>query len=1034
MKVLKRICLTAAVVVFGLTWFLPATCAEEGLSLRITSYNLIGQFKLGPICMYTYKAAVTNSGASPVLSARAVLTGHSRYSVVVDGRLSFGDVPAGATVMSRTTFTIVQPCRYPIDSTAWSWTFTGTPAANTQPIANAGPDQTVHTGSLVRLDGGKSSDADGDPLTFRWSLVSIPENSAAGLSGPELVAPSFVVDRPGTYVAQLIVNDGKLDSEPSKVTVSTDNSRPVADAGTNQTAFVGDRVTLDGSKSSDVDGDALTFRWSFASKPSGSTASVSGTDEVKPTFVMDAPGAYVAQLIVNDGKLDSTPATVSITSQNSRPTANAGPGQTALVGSTVTLDGSKSTDVDGDLLTFKWSLTSKPAESDAAVSDFTEVRPTLVIDKAGAYIAQLIVNDGTVDSTPATVSIITENSKPVANTGSDQTVFVGDTVTLDGSKSTDVDGDQLAFRWSFISKPPGSGATLPNPEDVRPAFVVDMPGTYIAQLIVNDGRVDSTPATVTIITVNSKPVANAGPDQTVYVGSTVTLNGGGSRDADNDPLSYRWSMTSRPAESLAELINATDARPSFSVDKPGTYIAQLIVNDGTVDSAPATVTISTINSKPVANAGADLAVFVRDMVVLDGTGSRDADGDPLSYTWSFTSIPPGSSASLVNPGSAKPSFAPDVAGTYVVQLIVNDSKISGDPDTVTVTASLRTVLVPDVAGFTRAAAESAIAGANLLVGSISSAYSSTVTAGNIISQTPVAGSIVSEGTAVNLVVSLGPPMTTVPNVTGMPRAEATAAIVAANLAVGTVTTANSASVPSGSVISQDPAAGTSVPEGLAVSLVISIGPVLPSAPDLGLITVGQVANGQTMVSGRAGSVQGGLAVRATNSSTNETVSVSAGADGSFVLSLSAQPKDVLSLVAVDGSGLSSAPVTVSVPETVPPAADKIPEGSFGDVYRDLIPDDAVITQYDEKRFSLVTGTVTDIAGVPLPGVTIAIFQHADYGTARTGEDGRFTLPVEGGLTLTVTYARTGFISSHRQVYVPWNDFAAADTVQLITED
>ena len=86
---------------------------------------------------------------------------------------------------------------------------------------------------------------------------------------------------------------------------------------------------------------------------------------------------------------------------------------------------------------------------------------------------------------------------PVANGGPDQRVlFVGQTVQLDGSASSDVDGDPLTFDWAFISRPTGSQATLSDPTLVNPTFVADVLGTYSVQLIVNDGILDSQPATV----------------------------------------------------------------------------------------------------------------------------------------------------------------------------------------------------------------------------------------------------------------------------------------------------------------------------------------------------------------------------------------------------------------------------------------------------------------------------------------------------------------------------------------------------------
>jgi len=133
------------------------------------------------------------------------------------------------------------------------------------------------------------------------------------------------------------------------------------------------------------------------------------------------------------------------------------------------------------------------------------------------------------------------------------------------------------------------------------------------------------------------------------------------------------------------------------------------------------------------------------------------------------------------------------------------------------------ITVPNVVGMEQSAAESAITAASLTVGNITEQYSDTVPAGHVISQDPIAGTSVPINSSVNLVVSLGQQMVEVPNVVGMTQADAQAAIGTAQLVVGTVTEEYSDTVPAGNVISQDPAAGTSVPIGSAVNLVVSLG-------------------------------------------------------------------------------------------------------------------------------------------------------------------------------------------------------------------
>ncbi len=363
------------------------------------------------------------------------------------------------------------------------------------------------------------------------------------------------------------------------------------------------------------------------------------------------------------------------------------------VGTTVTLTAQQSSDVDGDLLTPQWALLVTPPGSTATIAAPTAVNPTFVADRDGVYVAQLIVHDGTAASPPATVVITTAaNVLPVANADPDQTVSVSTLVQLDGSGSRDANGDRLAFFWALTTRPSGSHASLSDAATPNPTFVVDVAGTYVAQLIVNDGTGNSTPDTVVLSTGNLPPVANAGPDQTVAAGDLVQLDGHGSHDANSDALNFAWAFIFAPSGSTASLADASSANPTFTLDVPGTYVVQLMVNDGTLTSAPATVVISTINSAPVAQAGPDQLVSLDNRVRLDGSGSGDVDDDPLTFSWAFVALPPGSTATLSNPQTDHPTFVADLAGTYILQLIVHDGSLQSAPDSVVITASPTTLL------------------------------------------------------------------------------------------------------------------------------------------------------------------------------------------------------------------------------------------------------------------------------------------------------------------------------------------------------
>ena len=118
---------------------------------------------------------------------------------------------------------------------------------------------------------------------------------------------------------------------------------------------------------------------------------------------------------------------------------------------------------------------------------------------------------------------------------------------------------------------------------IKPTFTVDLLGNCVIQLIVNDGTADSAPATLSISDVNSPPVANAGPGQSVALGSVVTLDGTASSDVDGQTLTYAWSILSEPVASTAVLSQPTSATPLFTANKAGNIVVQLIVNDGLVE-------------------------------------------------------------------------------------------------------------------------------------------------------------------------------------------------------------------------------------------------------------------------------------------------------------------------------------------------------------------------------------------------------------------------------------------------------------------
>jgi hypothetical protein len=282
------------------------------------------------------------------------------------------------------------------------------------------------------------------------------------------------------------------------------------------------------------------------------------------------------------------------------------------------------------------------------------------------------------------VSTLSFNIPPIANAGPNQTVHEGSLVTLDGSGSSDPSGFvPLTYAWSFSSVPTGSTASLSDPTSVHPTFTVDLTGDYVVQLVVtNSQRIKSSPATVTISTYNTPPVADPGPDQAItLIGALVHLDGSQSYDVDGDPLTYSWTIITKPTTSNATLTGGNTPTPTFVADVHGTYIIQLVVSDPWVSSDLKAVTVSFTNIAPVANAGTSQSARVDELVILNGSGSSDANGDPLTFRWAITSFPTGSGATIGNPFAMITTFVPDLVGTYVIQLVVNDGLLDSAPST-----------------------------------------------------------------------------------------------------------------------------------------------------------------------------------------------------------------------------------------------------------------------------------------------------------------------------------------------------------------
>lgn len=290
-------------------------------------------------------------------------------------------------------------------------------------------------------------------------------------------------------------------------------------------------------------------------------------------------------------------------------------------------------------------------------------------------------------SEPIAVSFTVEFIPPVADAGPDRNVIAGASVTLDGSASYDPEGETITFLWTFTEVPSASAVTDASLSDVtsaKPVFTTDVAGTYVLELTVGNGKKQDSDTVFIIASIpNVAPNADAGPDRSVFTGSPVYLDGSASYDPDEwpEPLVFHWSFNEVPLQSgLADddIVGGDQAKASFVPDADGAYVLELTVSDGDLSSTDdVVITAALPNVPPNADAGEDFSVALGGTVTLDGSASHDPDGgpEPLTYTWGLVAVPDGSSITdkdLSYADTASPSFVPDRAGTYVLELMVGD--------------------------------------------------------------------------------------------------------------------------------------------------------------------------------------------------------------------------------------------------------------------------------------------------------------------------------------------------------------------------
>ncbi len=485
---------------------------------------------------------------------------------------------------------------------------------NRPPVAN---NDTVTTMEDVPVSI-KLTGKDPDSMLITYRVLMKPSHGDLSGTEPNLIyTPNLNYNGPDSFTFKL--NDGKADSASGTIaiTVTPSNDPPMAAQDTVSTREdVSVAIILNGS---DPDGDQLKYR--VISGPYN--GSLSGTE---PNLIYTPKENYYGEdrfmFKTNDGLLDSTTATVtiSISATDDPPIVKDISAETQEDTSVkISMTG---TDPDGDTLTFK--VITQPSNGKVSSSG-SEVEYTPNLNFFGEDRFSFTASDGMSESLPAAIIVnVTPTDDPPVASNADVAIQEDTTVWI-ALIGTDPDGDSLTY--TVLDKPTQGklSGTAPN---LTYTPGTDFSGSDSLTFKVSDGKTESAPATITIkiASANDQPVVNGGiatTQEDIPVSIALTAS-----DLDGDELVY--SVVSGPSHGS---ISGTAPNLTYTPhpDYNGSDTFNFKVNDGTVDSVEATISIdiTPVNDPPHANS--ESVTTLEDMRVPITLTADDPDGDALRF-------------------------------------------------------------------------------------------------------------------------------------------------------------------------------------------------------------------------------------------------------------------------------------------------------------------------------------------------------------------------------------------------------------------
>ena len=396
----------------------------------------------------------------------------------------------------------------------------------------------------------------------------------------------------------------------------TANQNPVAMGSFSPTEpRVGEPVFFDAGTSEDPDGQIVDYQWRFGDGGTGSGETVQHTYQSARTFN--------AVLTVTDDQGATHAVTVPVTvGDNSPPTADfTFSPPNPRVGRVVTLDAGASSDSDGSIVSYDWTLGNGAVRSGAVVG--------YAYPSAGDYVVTLTVtdNNGATAFTSQTITVEGNQAPTASFQASTTSAEVGEVINFDGTESSDPDGTIAEYRWNFGSGVEQTGATA--------AHAYTSSGDFLVVLTVTDNEGAQGFATLSVtVAENNLPTANFSfSPATPLINELITLDASGSMDPDGFIEAYRWGF--------GDGTFGVGQTVQHRYESASEYIIFLEVEDNRGGKASLSRTVTVVNGgqpNAVLTVSPETVPPEGGQVVLDASGSSDAE-DPGGLRYDFTSTP-----------------------------------------------------------------------------------------------------------------------------------------------------------------------------------------------------------------------------------------------------------------------------------------------------------------------------------------------------------------------------------------------------------